>query len=82
MAKLSAHGRTEVYRLAQTTGSTIRKHALMSDGKILESHSFLEYNGKRRSTGWTVFGTLKKGVKPETWFANRTAEGRWTQITR
>lgn len=84
MAKLSARGRTELYRVAkQLEGTTtIHKRALMSDNVILASYSFLEYDGRhRRSSGWHVHGKLKTGVTPEQWLERRLSEG-WTRVTR
>jgi len=56
MAKLSARGRTEVWRLAKTITAEYghvftRKYALMSDGKILKT------NGH----GWSV-AKLRDGL--------------------
>lgn len=60
MAKLSAHGRTEIWRVAK--GST--KFALMSDGKILKTLGF----------GWKV-AKIKEGLTPEQCFDMLIASG-------
>jgi hypothetical protein len=68
VAKLSANGRTELYRFTKTLphgvdGATrLETRALMSDRKIL--HKFSVGDMK---FGWTVRGSLKKDANPESW---------------
>lgn len=41
MAKLSARGRTEVFRVEKTDGTTIYRRALMSDRTVLKTVSYM-----------------------------------------
>lgn len=71
MAKLTARGRTEVWRVERTTdsstGGTLRVTlALMSDGNILKKMTSFTQQGKvAHSWGWTVWRKLKKDGNPD-----------------
>ena len=65
MAKLSARGRTELYRLSKTTTEQARTAdqyestrycAIMSDGHILRKTSWHNSVGKVESTPWNDLG--------------------------
>ena len=80
MAKLSARGRTEIFRMEKEDNapksdlityerSTI---ALMSDGNILQKRDVIFPAGpydngkdKRHTYNWTVKGKIKLGVHPD-----------------
>lgn len=91
MAKLSARGRTELARVAREQHYTDRltgefkeytvRLALMSDGKVLIKRSWRDENGKTANSGWTVRGTLKKGITTEQWVERRLADG-WVKVSR
>lgn len=65
MAKLSARGRTEIYRLTRDGA----KKMLMSDRVIL-------WNG---GGGWKKMGRLKTEITSEKWLEHRLAEG-WERL--
>lgn len=87
MAKLSARGRKEVYRIvkknADDADTTNNKTflALMSDRKILmkrthdwkvgSSGASLYGGSNHYSSAWNVYGKLKPGVTPEQWLYNK-----------
>lgn len=67
MAKLSARGRTELFRLEQTTddekgGRTTRQRAYMSDGKVLSRTMVYRPGEKRMDWGWNVAGEFKRAA--------------------
>ena len=66
MAKLSAHGRTEIARFQSVKESgAIWFFAVMSDGKVLTKTKFPESaDGPKWSTGWTIIRALS-GKTPE-----------------
>ena len=72
MAKLSARGRTEVYRIfkpltqeqAFNQEKPVKK-VLMSDGAILVNYG----------TGWKLAGKIKALVTPGEWLTNKLAAG-------
>lgn len=76
MAKLSAYGRTQVFRvtveldvteaLTDTDANPVvwrrREAAYMSDRTILVKHTVRWANGERHDWGWSVKGKLKRGI--------------------
>lgn len=87
MAKLSARGRTEVFRLVRTlelkpsddpTDSTHVRYerAYMSDRVVLEKRTYLLANGRvNHNTGWNVAGRLKKTMTFDGAKRNRLEQG-------
>ena len=94
MAKLSARGRTEVFRLVkETTSFPPGSHeaeskytwlrytrCLMSDNKVLtktdwKMETLEPWQNGTYGTSWTVVGTLKEGLTPDTWRDMWTARG-------
>ena len=70
MAKLSAYGRTEIYRVTKDN----TKYALMSDGAILVNHGY----------GWKNAARLPRFAEPEAsaeWLRNALANG-YRQVRR
>jgi hypothetical protein len=94
MAKLSARGRKEVYRLVkmqpddENTTNNRTYRALMSDKTVLYKETFewkigsagaSSYGGSNHhSFGWKRLGKLKKGITSEQWLESRLAGG-WRQ---
>lgn len=91
MAKLSARGRKELYRVSLEAVVTDPDRlvtwerttkALMSDNKVLEKRDVrfkpdsIHPEGQRHSYGWTVRGKLKAGFAPEVW-RDRHVEKGW-----
>jgi hypothetical protein len=91
MAKLSAHGRKELYRMVverETPDSALfswerRTRVLMSDGKVLEKCDcrFRDsvYGDHKYSYGWRVAAKLKEGCTPIRWAANCVLHG-WKKV--
>jgi hypothetical protein len=95
MAKLSARGRKELFRLfkvlpdTETTESEKVFRVMMSDRRVLVKHVYRDkpgspgasiYGGSNYHAGhWTVVGRTKKEVSPEQWLQNRLKEG-WIQV--
>lgn len=84
MAKLSARGRTQFARVAKPYEDAyikcVTELSLMSDRKVLKRVKFLKPNGTiDHAQGWSVKGTLKRGVTPEQWLANKLAQG-WQKV--
>lgn len=95
MAKLSARGRTEIFRLIRhlpdDKDATNNKQflVLMSDRNILfkrthdwkpDSPGASSFGGSNHwSSGWTRYAKMKKGVTPEQWLAHKL-EGGWTRV--
>lgn len=76
MAKLSARGRTEVYRIERPVSQEDAfnkvkptRKVLMSDGKVLVNYGY----------GWKLAGELKSMRTPAEWLANKLANG-WVRI--
>jgi len=72
MAKLSAHGRTELYRLSKVTkeqaGSadeyeSIRYYAIMSDKHVLRKSAFYNSLGALISSPWNDLGKLSGEIE-------------------
>ena len=85
MAKLNARGREEWLRVqlirGRDSGGSIRvQRAYMSDGHILERHTFLKPDGKVDfDDGWKDKGKSKLGFDVEVVKAARLGAG-WTVV--
>jgi hypothetical protein len=87
MAKLSAHGRTELARVSKridqaspdpTHPYAVRyERTMMSDGVTLEKVTFYPADAPKHDTGWTVRGKVKAGMTPGAWIEMYRAQG-WT----
>ena len=71
MAKLSARGRTELYRLSKVTKEqaetqdayeSIRYYAIMSDKHVLKKSTWRNSGGKLEGTPWKDLGRLSGDV--------------------
>lgn len=77
MAKLSARGRTEIYRVEQplsqeaafSGGVKPTRKVLMSDGKVLFNYGY----------GWKIAGQLQAMRTPKEWLEDKLAKG-WKRI--
>lgn len=84
MAKLSARGRKEVFRVVrerERTDSDLinwerMTYALMSDNSILEKRDVrFSSDNRKHSYGWKKAGKLREGSTPEKLLASLQAKG-------